>query len=186
MRDFCNLGWLENASDIFFLENEEIVSAINKREAANSLKDLVQKRRKNFTSYESIILPPVIYGDHPPPILDKRTVTLSGIPTSRGLHRGVVRVVKGISDFQKVVDDCVLVIPYSDVSWTPLFSRAGALVAEAGGMLSHSSIVAREYGIPAIVSVPNATQLEDGIEVTVDGYTGKIILHDSDFMEDIR
>jgi pyruvate,water dikinase len=57
-------------------------------------------------------------------------------------------------------------------------------VAEAGGLLSHSSIVAREYGIPAIVSVPNATQLEDGSEVTVDGFSGDIILHDSSSRED--
>lgn len=84
-----------------------------------------------------------------------------------------------MSDFPKVTDDCVLVIPYSDVSWTPLFAHVGALVAEAGGMLSHSSIVVREYGIPAVVSVPNATRLKDGTEVTVDGYTGAITRHDS-------
>lgn len=61
----------------------------------------------------------------------------------------------------------------------PFFARAGALIAEARGMLSHSSIVAREYGIPAIVSVPHATRLRDGIEVTVDGYSGNITLHNS-------
>jgi pyruvate,water dikinase len=94
------------------------------------------------------------------------------------LYRGVVRVVKGIGDFPKVTAGCILVIPYSDVSWTPLFALAGALIAESGGMLSHSSIIAREYGIPAIVSVPHATQLADGLEVTVDGSTGNIILHE--------
>ena len=93
-------------------------------------------------------------------------------------------MVKGLGDFHKVIDGCVLVIPYSDVSWTPLFARAGALIAEAGGVLSHSSIVAREYGIPAIVSVPHATRLMDGIEVTVDGYTGNIILHDTVLAEE--
>ena len=69
----------------------------------------------------------------------------------------------------------VLVIPYSDVGWTPLFIKAGAVIAESGGILSHSSIIAREYGIPAVVSVPGACQLADGALVTVDGYRGEVI-----------
>lgn len=92
-------------------------------------------------------------------------------------------MVNGLGDFQKISDECVLVIPFSDVSWTPLFARAGAVIAEAGGLLSHSAIVAREYGIPAIVSVPNATRLQDDIEVTVDGYSGIVIVHDPDLEE---
>jgi len=182
--NFCKQGLLGNAEDIFFLEHEEIISAIRQGEAACSFKEMVQKRKNDYVQYQSITLPPVIYGDHLPPILDQTSASLSGIPTSRGLYRGVVCVVKGIGDFPKVIAGCVLVIPYSDVSWTPLFARAGALIAESGGMLSHSSIIAREYGIPAIVSVPHATQLADGIEVTVDGYTGNIILHNTQFMEE--
>jgi len=72
----------------------------------------------------------------------------------------------------------VLVIPYSDVSWTPLFTKAGAVIAESGGILSHSSIIAREYGIPAVVSVPGACQIADGTLVTVDGYRGEILVHE--------
>jgi phosphohistidine swiveling domain-containing protein len=71
----------------------------------------------------------------------------------------------------------VLVIPYSDVGWSPLFARAGAVVAESGGLLSHSSIIAREYGIPAVVSVDGAMTLLDRMRVTVDGHKGEIILH---------
>jgi phosphohistidine swiveling domain-containing protein len=74
----------------------------------------------------------------------------------------------------------VLVIPYSDVGWTPLFTKASAVIAESGGILSHSSIIAREYGIPAVVSVAGACQLADGTLVTVDGYRGKIIVHEPD------
>jgi phosphohistidine swiveling domain-containing protein len=72
----------------------------------------------------------------------------------------------------------VLVVPYSDVSWTPLLARAGAVVAASGGMLSHSSIVAREYGLPAVVSAPGVLALREGALVTVDGYTGEIVLLD--------
>jgi len=181
-KSFSDLGWIDNIEDIFFLEHDEIVDAIKQGHPGCSLTDLVQKRKVEHNQFELISPPPIIYGEHPPPIVDNKSVTLTGNPTSRGLHRGIVRVVKTIGDFPKVIDDCVLVIPYSDVSWTPLFTRAGALVAEAGGMLSHSSIVARELGIPAIVSVENATRLKDDIEVTVDGFTGKITLHDTPSM----
>jgi pyruvate,water dikinase len=68
-------------------------------------------------------------------------------------------------------------IPYSDVGWTPLLAKAGAVVAASGGILSHSSIVAREYGIPAVVSVPGACQLADDIPVTVNGHGGRITVH---------
>ena len=181
---FCELGWLDDAEDIFFLEHDEIFSVIQQGESEYSLCKLANERKNDHARNQSITLPPIIYGDHLPPIRDVHSPILTGIPASRGLHRGVIRVVKGLSDFPKVIDGCVLVIPYSDVSWTPLFARAGAVIAEAGGVLSHSSIVAREYGIPAIVSVPHATRLRDGIDVTVDGYSGNIILHDSNLGEE--
>jgi len=71
----------------------------------------------------------------------------------------------------------VLIIPFSDVGWTPLFSKAGAIVAESGGFLSHSSIIAREYEIPAVVSVPGACLIEDDTVITVDGYHGDVLIH---------
>jgi pyruvate,water dikinase len=59
----------------------------------------------------------------------------------------------GPSDISKLAQGDVLIIPYSDVSWTPLFAKAGAVISESGGILSHCSIIAREYGIPAVVAV---------------------------------
>ena len=85
---------------------------------------------------------------------------------------------RGIEDFDKIQPGDVLVVPYSDVGWTPMYVKAGAVVAESGGMLSHSSIVAREYGIPAIVSVPGACKLLSEQVVTVDGYQGIVTIHD--------
>ena len=90
-------------------------------------------------------------------------------------------LIASASQAQPVRDGDVLVVPYSDVAWTPLFSRAGAIVAESGGFLSHTSIVAREYGIPAVVSVTGAMRLlHDGDIVTVDGYTGTVTLSDAE------
>jgi pyruvate,water dikinase len=89
-----------------------------------------------------------------------------------------VKVIRGASDFEKVEPGDVIVIPYSDVGWTPLFARAGAVIAESGGLLSHSSIIAREYHIPAVVSVPNCMQLTDFQEVSINGFTGEIVFLD--------
>ena len=99
---------------------------------------------------------------------------LKGVATSRGHYVGPARLVHGPSDFKKIKFGDVLVIPFSDVSWTPLFSKASAVISESGGILSHCSIVAREYEIPAVVSVTGAMQIVDGTIIAVDGYNGKV------------
>ena len=122
-------------------------------------------------------MPSIIYGDKQPPIDDQAQEKLVGIPTSIGQYTGKVKVVRGIKDFNKVEQGDILAIPFSDVGWTPLFARAGAVIAESGGLLSHSSIVAREYNIPAIVSVAGATKLQDHTVVTVNGQNGEVLIH---------
>jgi pyruvate,water dikinase len=111
------------------------------------------------------------------PAKDK-TKNHSGTGTSSGAYTGKTRVVRRIKDFDAVIQGEVLLIPFSDVSWTPILVRAGAIVSETGGMLSHSSIIARELGIPALVSVPNACSLGDGLTVTVNGSNGILTIHD--------
>ena len=130
-----------------------------------------------MVSCKDIQLPTLIYGNAPPVANIREEEKLIGVPTSRGYFTGPTRVVHGLEDFNKVQPGDVLVIPFSDVSWSVLFSRAKAIIAESGGMLSHSSILAREYQIPAVVSVPGAMQLEDEMLVTVDGYRGEVIFH---------
>jgi pyruvate,water dikinase len=76
-----------------------------------------------------------------------------------------------------------LAIPFSDVGWTPLFSSIAGVIAESGGILSHSSIIAREFGIPAVVSVLGSMQLQDGTLVTIDGYKGEVIIHEEEVNE---
>jgi pyruvate,water dikinase len=81
-----------------------------------------------------------------------------------------------MDEFNKIKKGDVLVIPYSDVSWTPIISKAGAVISESGGMLSHCSIISREYKIPAIVSVDGIFQLNDGDTVSVNGFKGEVSL----------
>jgi len=131
-----------------------------------------------MSAFQSVILPEVIYGDDAPPVFSESFDKLKGTPTSQGYYDGVIKVIRGRDDFDKVDQGDVIVIPYSDVGWTPLFSRAGAVIAESGGILSHSSIIAREYQIPAVVSVSNCMQLADEQRVSVNGFTGEIVLLD--------
>jgi pyruvate,water dikinase len=131
---------------------------------------------------QGISLPEVIYGDQPPPIESLKAElgdTFKGIPTSRGYYEGSVRVIQSLEQTEKLLEGDILVIPFSDVAWTPLFSRAGAVIAESGGILSHSSIVARELGIPCVVSVPDACLIPDGTKVIIDGFQGEILILES-------
>jgi pyruvate,water dikinase len=119
-------------------------------------------------------LPELIFGDQQPPIQTEHTQDYQGIPTSLGVYTGEARVLMGLFEFDKLKQGDILIIPYSDVGWTPLFSKAKAVISESGGMLSHSSIIAREYHIPAVVSVKGACNIKDGTILTVNGFTGKI------------
>jgi phosphoenolpyruvate synthase/pyruvate phosphate dikinase len=102
---------------------------------------------------------------------------MEGIPGSPGKVVGVTRIVLNREEFGKLKKGEILVAPLTTPVWTPLFALAGGLVTEAGGILSHGAIVAREYGIPAVMSVPGATKfLKDGQRVTVDGSKGLIHL----------
>jgi pyruvate,water dikinase len=94
---------------------------------------------------------------------------------SSGYYEGTIRHVKTTKDFNKVEKDDVVVIPFSDISWSPIFSKAGAIISESGGLLSHAAVVAREYNIPAIVGVKNAFTIPDGAQVVIDCFKGNIV-----------
>lgn len=176
---FVDNGILKDREDIFMLYLDE-VRAIVDGTNARDIPTVVARRRHEIGTVQDVVLPEIIYGDKPPPveIYDASRRHLEGIPTSGGYFQGPVCVVGSLTDFAKMRPGAVLVIPYSDVGWVPLFAQAGAIVAESGGILSHSSIVAREYRIPAVVSIANACHLlRDDMMVTVDGFKGRVIVH---------
>jgi pyruvate,water dikinase len=99
---------------------------------------------------------------------------LAGTPASAGTATGTVRVILDPVGARLEPGE-ILVAPSTDPGWTPLFMTAGALVMEMGGVISHGAVVAREYGIPAVVGVPDATaRLHTGQRVTVDGAAGTV------------
>jgi len=99
---------------------------------------------------------------------------IRGTPASPGIARGIAHVIRSPVGARLEPGE-VLVAPSTDPGWTPLFLTAGALVMEMGGMMSHGAVVAREYGIPAVVGVPDATdRIATGEHVTVDGSAGTV------------
>jgi phosphohistidine swiveling domain-containing protein len=167
-------GLLSDREDIYYLYWQELTEL-----AAGCIEpqhDRVARRKREIAEYRDASLPELIFGSTPPPVGKTLPSAMRGIPTSLGLYTGPARILHGIGEYDCLQEGDVLVIPYSDVGWTPLFARARAVVAESGGILSHSSIVAREYGIPAVVSVAGACRLVNGTIVTVNGYTGEIVV----------
>jgi pyruvate,water dikinase len=164
--------------DVYYLTLDELRTVVAAGDAAPAQHETVARRRAEMAEAETLELPAIIFGDDFVPGRRAQSAgLLRGIPTSRGHHRGTARVVRDTNDFPAVQPGDVIVIPHSDIAWTPLFARAGAVVAESGGLLSHSSIVAREHGIPCVVSLDGAcSRIADGATIAVDGYTGDVIL----------
>jgi rifampicin phosphotransferase len=103
---------------------------------------------------------------------------LDGIAAAPGRYTGTVRVIRSEDEFDRIQAGDVLVCPSTSPVWSVLFASVGALVTDAGGVLSHAAIIAREYGVPAVVASGNATELlRDGQQVTVDGASGVVGLH---------
>ena len=179
--------WLESRvlrqlGDIFFLKLDEIRDLVINSDVAfrNHLLELVEKRRSQFLQDSQITqIPAVVYGYNPPhpiaPVIDPSDNILLGIPASQGQIQGRVKVVRTLQEAHDIDKNTILVVPYTDSGWAPILVQAGGLIAEAGGKLSHGAIIAREYGIPAVMDVRGVTYLlQDGQEVRIDGYKGTV------------
>jgi pyruvate,water dikinase len=100
---------------------------------------------------------------------------ITGVAGSAGRYTGPARILRGEADFGKLQPGDVLVCPITSPTWSVLFPQVGALVTDAGGLLSHSAIIAREFRLPGVVATGNATALlRDGQLVTVDGTDGSV------------
>lgn len=98
-----------------------------------------------------------------------------GTAAARGSYSGAARVIMGEHEFDKIQQGDVLICPTTSPAWSILFTKAGALVTDSGGILSNPAIIAREYGIPAVVATGNGTEIiRDGQRVTVDGDRGVV------------
>ncbi len=175
---------LDDPDVVFFLRAQELIDALQGK--TGSQQDTAA-RRKEELSYWRTVTPPLSVGAPPPegehaaerppePSLgsaDKRTSELRGLAASAGSARGPVRVLTDLADSERLRPGDVLVVSVTSPAWTPLFAVASAIVTEVGGVLGHTAVVAREYGLPAVVNVRHATRLlQDGQLVEVDGSAG--------------
>ncbi|NMC37196.1 MAG: hypothetical protein GYA41_02600 [Bacteroidales bacterium] len=179
-KELVKKGIISSDDDIFYLRKEEIDTAVENIISSRYVPchEIIQKRKKEMEDTKDIVLPQVIYGEEPPIFEKGRIKNHYGTGTSSGFYTGITRVVQRTGDFDSVSKGDVVLIPFSDVSWTPILIKAGAIVSETGGLLSHCSIIAREMGIPALVSVENACAIGNGLMVTVDGSNGILTIHD--------
>ncbi|MEH2071806.1 MAG: glycerol-3-phosphate acyltransferase [Nostoc sp.] len=177
-------GLLKKTDDIFFLDFDEVRRLVAGGDSSliEQLAELVEFRRSQFFQDSEIAqVPFVVYGNTPPHPLAPSALysdqILQGIGASHGQTEGRVKVLRNLQEIPEIDRDTILVVPYTDSGWAPLLLRAGGLIAEAGGRLSHGAIVAREYGIPAIMDVRGATWLlQDGQRVRIDGSRGIVEL----------
>jgi phosphohistidine swiveling domain-containing protein len=174
-------GVIDRAEDVFFLTRAEL-------DTRTPLQALVQRRRNTWERQRRLLAPLTI--GRPPRLIAKELLAtveaartpgavaedaIVGQPASPGRATGPVRIVHGPDDFDRFQPGEVLVARATAPAWTPLFARAVAVVTDGGTLAAHASLVAREYGIPAVVATGDATaRLADGQVVTVDGGAGTI------------
>jgi pyruvate,water dikinase len=174
-------GWLSQPDDIFFLtvsELEKLVAEGDPLALRHDLHELVANRRLAYEYWFTVVPPDVIGPGGEPVVEDEKEATvLEGIAVSGGRARGVARIVRDPREAARLHAGEILVTQATDPGWTPVFPLVSGLVLEVGGQLSHGAIVAREYGIPAVLNVQGAMRrIRDGQIITVDGNTGKVFM----------
>lgn len=181
---FCRRGIIEEQADIYFCTWPELVSLLNGEWDGAGLKALITDRKVFMKEMESIAPPDIIMGDTPKytePAPMSSGDFLMGVPVAAGKASGTARLIRHPAEGNRLQPGDVMVAPSTDPGWTPLFLKAGAVVMETGGFLSHGAIVAREYGIPAVVNIPGVMgAIQEGRQVIVDGDEGKVFKHSAD------
>lgn len=166
-------GRLAQPDDVFFLQWEELERALA---SDDDLRPLVAERRAAHRRHQGLYPPRVMTGDGEIPkgrhTQDVPEGALAGTPASSGVVTGIARVVRDpVTEVLHKGE--ILVAPFTDPGWTPLFINAAGLVMEVGGLMTHGSVVAREYGIPAVVCVPDATtRIQTGQRIELHGTEG--------------
>lgn len=167
-------GTLREREDIYYLTLQELKEAVRTGAVDNAT---IERRRNDYARYEKLTPPRVLtsegeilrggYGASKAP-----EGALVGMPVSAGTVEGTARVVLRQQDADIRPGD-ILVTPFTDPSWTPLFVSVKGLVTEVGGRMTHGAVITREYGLPAVVGVENATKrIQDGQKIRVNGTEG--------------
>ncbi|WP_144528323.1 phosphoenolpyruvate synthase [Peribacillus simplex] len=167
---------IREKEDIYYLTFEELHEVVR----TNKLDyQIISKRKDEYKLYEKLTPPRVITSDGEIIVGEYKRENLPaeaivGLPVSSGVIEGRARVILNMEDADLEEGD-ILVTPFTDPSWTPLFVSIKGLVTEVGGLMTHGAVIAREYGLPAVVGVENATKIiRDGQRIRVHGTEGYI------------
>ncbi|SCL15332.1 rifamycin-inactivating phosphotransferase [Micromonospora inyonensis] len=167
---------LREREDVFFLTFQEFHDVVRTHRVDDRL---IRQRRDAFRSYQALTPPRLLTSDGEAVAGSYRrddvpAGALVGLPVSAGTVEGRARVVLDMAEADLEAGD-ILVTAYTDPSWTPLFVAVAGLVTEVGGLMTHGAVIAREYGLPAVVSVEQATRLiRDGQRIRVHGTDGYV------------
>jgi len=174
---------IHEKEDIYYLSFEELREVVrtNKSDSYRMDYQIISKRKEDFRLYEKLTPPRVITSDGE--IItgkykreDLPAEAVAGLAVSSGVIEGRARVILNMEDAD-IEDGDILVTSFTDPSWTPLFVSIKGLVTEVGGLMTHGAVIAREYGLPAVVGVENATKLiKDGQRIRVHGTEGYVEL----------
>jgi phosphohistidine swiveling domain-containing protein len=179
---FVSRDMLTDREDVFYLALDELQDLLDGRLEPATARERVVLQRHQMSEHAKLELPHTFCGEPRPVALSELqypgATYLSGIAGSPGQVEGLARIIQDpLQDTSTLSVDDILIVPFTDVSWTPLFTGIAGLVAETGGQLSHSAIVAREHGLPAVVNVKNATRvIQEGQRIAVDGDQGRVYL----------
>lgn len=174
-------GYLADPDDVWFVRKDELFTAL----ADDSIDVDIEARRSEFKRHAAMDAPPVLTseGEAPSAAIERADLpdeALVGTGVSSGVVEGTARIVRDPTE-ETIETGEILIAPSSDPGWTPLFLNAAGIVVEVGGRLSHGALVAREYGLPAVVSVPEATRrIETGQQVRIDGANGTVEIIEDD------
>ena len=184
-QELAGRGVIAEPDDVFFLTRAEAMAALDGAGLAPTID--IPGRRSARTEQARLVPPPLVGRVNPmlqrlwdsfPGLIGavpSDNALVSGVPASSGRATGPVRVIRGPDQFDELRQGEILVAPLTAPAWTPLFTRAAAVVTDVGSAAAHASIIAREYGIPAVVGCGDATaRLHTGMRVTVDGSTGNV------------
>lgn len=169
---------IPDRNDVFFLFDDEMFGMLDGIIPENIEKHLAE-RKMEFHRYKSVLPPKFLKNgiDFDDTVVTEGQNAIYGAAASPGTFTGTARVIDSIKGLSTVRDGDILVTSNTDPGWTAVFSRLGALVTETGGILSHGAVISREYRIPAVTAVKNATaMIRTGQKITVDGNEGVIYI----------
>lgn len=181
-------GTLTDPDDVFYLTSDDLQRAIDDNDGPPELKSKVKEQRElralRFRMNQPAAIPPIETNVTENSFAALRGNSddankLLGFAVSPGIVSGIASVIMTPNDFDKMIPDSILVCPLTTPAWTQLFPHAIGLVTDIGSILAHGSIVAREYGIPAVLGIGDATQrIKNGQTITIDGNKGVVTVEE--------